>query len=67
MHIDISENEEIEQILSNIKQFIHLKNIKETINAIDKILNTHFNKEVIFSNNFSKNSSNFYCFIQTNF
>ena len=50
LHIDISENEEIEQILSNIKQFIHLKNIKETINAIDKILNTHFNKEVIFNN-----------------
>ena len=50
LHIDISENEEIEQILSNIKQFIHLKNIKETINAIDKILNTHFNKDVIFNN-----------------
>jgi hypothetical protein len=50
LHIDNIENEEIEQILSNIKQYIHLKNIRETIDEIDKILNTHNDKEVIFNN-----------------
>ena len=50
LHIDNAENEEIEQILSNIKQFINLKNIKETIEEIDKILNTHYDKDAILNN-----------------
>ena len=41
LHINKQEDADIEELLSNIKHTIHISNIKETIEEIDKILKTN--------------------------
>lgn len=41
LYINQRDDAEIEEILSNIKQSIHISNIKETVEEIDKILKTN--------------------------
>jgi len=50
LHINQTEEEEVMELLTNIKKSIHMTNIKETIIEIDKILKTLEKKPEIIKN-----------------
>jgi len=50
LHINQTEDEDVLQLLTNIKQSIHITNIKDTIIEIDKILKTVDKKQEIIKN-----------------
>ena len=41
LHINKQEDADVQELLNNIKQVIHISNIKETVEEIDKILKTN--------------------------